>query len=94
MVYEKRTGGTPVRVVIHKSSYLDHPERSGIRAALIDIPVVELVTLATSLLRLLRLGTYPPKVGTYCTINDARSFVYTRGFLPELLTLVARAATV
>lgn len=84
--YKKRTGGTPVHVVMHKSSYFDLSEQSGIRVALIDIPLVELVTLVPSPFRLLRLGTYPPKVGTFCTINDARSFVYTSGYLPELQT--------
>ena len=36
--------------------------------------------------RLLRLETDPPDVGTFRTINDARSYVYTSGFLPELQT--------
>ena len=26
------------------------------------------------------------KVGTFCTINDARSYLYTSGYLPELQT--------
>lgn len=84
--YIKRTGGTPVRIVIHKSSYFDNSEEIGIGAALRDIPIVELVTIVPSSLRLLRLGTYPPKVGTFCSINEKNSYVYTSGYIPELET--------
>ena len=84
--YTTRTGGAPVRVVIHKTSYFDPAELSGIGAALSDIPIVELVTLVPSAIRLLRLGTYPPKVGTVCSVNDSKSFLYTSGYMPELET--------
>lgn len=84
--YTKRTGGTPARIVIHKSSYFDHSEQSGIRNALCDVPIVELVTLLPSPFRLLRLGAYPPKVGTFCTVSDVHSYLYTSGYIPELET--------
>lgn len=84
--YELRTGGAPLRVVLHKTSYFDEAERAGFEAALKDIPIVSMITLAPSLFRLLRYGAYPPKVGTVCTINDARSFLFTSGFMPELGT--------
>jgi hypothetical protein len=84
--YELRTGGAPLRVVLHKTSYFDEAERAGFEAALKDIPIVSMVTLVPSLFRLLRYGAYPPKVGTVCTINDARSFLFTSGFMPELGT--------
>ncbi|WP_421950794.1 hypothetical protein [Pelagibacterium sp.] len=84
--YTTRTGGTPVRVVVHKTSYFDDAELAGIRAALSDIPIVDLVTLVPSSFRLLRLGTYPPKVGTVCSVNNAKSFLFTSGFMPELGT--------
>jgi len=38
-----------------------------------------------SLFRLLRYGA-PPKVGTVCTVNATRSFLFTSGFMPELGT--------
>lgn len=84
--YAARAGGPPVRVVIHKTSHFDASEVAGICTALTDIPIVDLVTLVPSSLRLLRLGVYPPNVGTYCTVNDSSSFLFTSGFMPELGT--------
>ena len=84
--YATRTGGAPVRVVMHKTTYFDDAELVGFRAALSDTPIVDLVTLVPSSLRLLRLGTYPPKVGTLCTINSSKSFLFTSGYMPELGT--------
>ncbi len=84
--YELRTGGAPLRVVLHKTSYFDAAERAGFEEALKDTPIVSMVTLVPSLFRLLRYGAYPPKVGTVCTINAARSFLFTSGFMPELGT--------
>lgn len=84
--YATRAGGPPVRVVIHKTTYFDAAELAGFRQALADIPIVDLVTLVPSALRLLRLGDYPPKVGTLCTVNDRSSFLFTSGFMPELGT--------
>jgi hypothetical protein len=84
--YELRTGGAPLRVVLHKTSYFDTAERAGFEEALKDTPIVSMVTLVPSLFRLLRYGAYPPKVGTVCTINAARSLLFTSGFMPELGT--------
>jgi hypothetical protein len=84
--YELRTGGAPLRVVLHKTSYFDAAERAGFAEALKDIPIVSMVTLVPSLFRLLRYGAYPPKVGTVCTVSAARSFLFTSGFMPELGT--------
>lgn len=84
--YELRTGGAPLRVVLHKTSYFDDAERAGFTEALKDTPIVSMVTLVPSLFRLLRYGAYPPKVGTVCTVNAARSFLFTSGFMPELGT--------
>jgi hypothetical protein len=84
--YELRTGGAPLRVVLHKTSYFDAAEQAGFAAALRDAPIVSMVTLVPSPFRLLRYGAYPPKVGTVCTINHDRSFLFTSGFMPELGT--------
>jgi hypothetical protein len=84
--YELRTGGAPLRVVLHKTSYFDAAEQTGFATAPKDAPIVSMVTLVPSLFRLLRYGAYPPKVGTLCTINDDRSFLFTSGFMPELGT--------
>jgi hypothetical protein len=84
--YELRTGGAPLRVVLHKTSYFDAAECAGFEAALKDVPIVSMVTLVPSMFRLLRYGAYPPKVGTVCTVNAERSFLFTSGFMPELGT--------
>jgi hypothetical protein len=51
-----------------------------------DTPIVSMVTMVPSLFRLLRYGAYPPNVGTVCTVNGDRSFLFTSGFMPELGT--------
>jgi hypothetical protein len=84
--YELRTGGSPLRVVLHKTSFFDEAEQAGFSAALKETPIVSMVTLVPSLFRLLRYGSYPPKVGTVCTVNKDRSFLFTSGFMPELGT--------
>lgn len=84
--YEMRTGGLPLRLVVHKTTHFDAAEEIGFNSALKNIPIVDLVTLVPSSFRLLRFGTYPPKVGTVCTINNDRSFLFTSGFMPELGT--------
>jgi hypothetical protein len=84
--YELRTGGAPLRVVLHKTSHFDDAERAGFTAALRDTPIVSMVTLVPSLLRLLRYGSYPPKVGTVFTVNGDKTFLFTTGFMPELGT--------
>lgn len=84
--YRLRTGGTPPRVVIHKTSFYDEHEQAGFSQALRDIPIVELITLVPSNFRLIRFGVYPPKVGTLCTVNEAKDYLFTSGFMPELDT--------
>lgn len=84
--YELRTGGAPLRVVLHKTSYFDAAEQAGFTAALRDTPIISMVTVVPSLFRLLRYGAYPPKVGTVCTVNGDRTFLFTSGFMPELGT--------
>ena len=84
--YELRTGGAPLRVVLHKTSHFDEAEQAGFGGALRDTPIVSMVTLVPSLFRLLRYGVYPPKVGTLCTVNGDKRFLFTTGFMPELGT--------
>lgn len=84
--YRLRTGGLPLRIVIHKTSFFDAAELSGFTATFRDIPVVELITLVPSNFRLMRFGAYPPKVGTLCSVNGVRDYLFTSGFMPELGT--------
>jgi hypothetical protein len=84
--YRSRAGSNPLRVVLHKTSMFNGAERAGFAAALRDVPIVEQVTLLPSAFRLLRFGPYPPQVGTVCTVNRHRTFLFTSGFMPELGT--------
>jgi hypothetical protein len=84
--YEQRTGGAPLRMVIHKTTFFDDAEKVGFTSALRDIPIVEMVTLVPSAFRLIRFGSYPPKVGTLCSVSDSRDYLFTSGYMPELGT--------
>jgi hypothetical protein len=84
--YRDRTGGIPLRVVLHKTSGYSEKESLGFREALNDVPVVELINIMDTSFRLVRFGAYPPKRGTLCTINGVEAYLFTTGFMPELGT--------
>lgn len=84
--YRARTGNAPLRLIIHKTSEFDKAEIVGFRDALREIPIVSMVTLVPSAFRLLRFGSYPPNIGTVCTVNGHRTFLYTSGYMPALET--------
>jgi hypothetical protein len=84
--YRERAGGTPVRVVLHKTSEFSEAERSGFRSAFHMVPVVELINIMQTGFRLLRQAAYPPARGTLCRVNGDATYLYTTGFVPELET--------
>lgn len=83
--YQSEQKQLPRRVVIHKSSRFESPERSGFEAALKKRGCLyDLVSLSpTSSARLLRAGQYPPLRGTLFSVG-AMSYLYTTGYLPAL----------
>ena len=83
--YQRRTGGNPQRVVLHKTSEFDGTEQEGFRRAFRDVPVIELIHINTkrTLFRLLKYGTYPPKRGLLCTVNDVATYLFTTGYISE-----------
>ncbi len=83
--YRERAGRDPLRLVIHKTSKFTDEEREGFATALMSIPVVELITLRSSDVRLVRRGTYPPHRGTYCALGDT-SHLFTSGYISEYRT--------
>jgi hypothetical protein len=85
LAYRDRAGRDPLRVVVHKTSRFTDDERAGLAAALDMVPVLELVTLRSSQIRLLRRGTYPPHRGTYCTIGNT-SHLFTCGYISDYRT--------
>jgi len=84
--YTFRTGSTPLRVVLHKSTHFNEAEKFGLYSALNNVPLVELVNIAPTDFRMVRFGSYPPKRGTLCTVNNDAAFLFTTGFMPELKT--------
>jgi len=84
--YRNRTGGSPLRVVLHKTSAFDEAEETGFKRALRNTPVVEFLTLTETPLRLIRFGAYPPRWGTMMVINDGPAYLFTSGFVNELGT--------
>jgi hypothetical protein len=84
--YRDRVGGTPLRVVLHKTSSYSEQERRGFRSALSDVPIVELINVMQTQFRLVRFGAYPPNRGTLCTVNDSAAYLFTTGFMREFQT--------
>lgn len=84
--YLYRTGSTPLRIVIHKSSKFTAEEIQGFQQSLHNIPIVELVHLSKTAVRLVRFGEYPPNRGTLVTINNESNYLFTTGFMNEIKT--------
>ena len=84
--YRDGIGGNPQRVVLHKTSRFDGLEREGFRHGFRDIPIVELINIMPTQFRLLTYGTYPPRRGTFCTVNKTATYLYTTGYMPEWRT--------
>jgi hypothetical protein len=84
--YQYRTGSTPLRIVLHKTTMFDEAEKAGLYAALNNVPIVELVNLAPTEFRLVRFGLYPPMRGTLCQINEDATYLFTTGFMKSLST--------
>jgi hypothetical protein len=84
--YRYRTGGTPLRIVLHKSTEFNEVEKKGLYASLNNVPIVELVHISPTEFRLVRFGEYPTKRGTLCIINNSTAYLFTTGFMPELKT--------
>jgi hypothetical protein len=82
--YQSERKQLPQRVVVHKSSRFDDPEREGFEQALRRVKQYDLVALRpTSEVRLIRAGQYPPLRGTSFTVGDI-SYLYTSGYIPSL----------
>ena len=84
--YRERSGGTPQRVVLHKTSRFDNSEQEGFRHAFQNIPIVELINIMPTHFRLLKYGTYPPRRGTLCTVNKTSTYLFLTGYMPEWRT--------
>ena len=81
--YRERSGGTPQRVVLHKTTQFDEPEQEGFRHAFQNVPIVELINIMPTQFRLLKYGKYPPRRGTLCTVNKTSTYLFLTGYMPE-----------
>ena len=81
--YRERSGGTPQRIVLHKTSQFDKSEQDGFRHAFQNVPIVELINIMPSQFRLLKYGKYPPRRGTLCTVNKTSTYLFLTGYMPE-----------
>jgi hypothetical protein len=84
--YTGRNGEPPKRVVLHKSSRFWQEEQEGFHLAFKDVPVVDLIALSPSSVRLVTHASYPPSRGTLLSVDEARHYLFTSGYLPELGT--------
>ncbi|WP_126245883.1 argonaute/piwi family protein [Chitinophaga rhizosphaerae] len=84
--YSYRTGLTPKRIVLHKSSLFNEDEEEGFRSAFSSIPIIELLCLAPTSFFLLKDSDYPTNRGTLCTINEKSYFLFITGFIKQLST--------
>lgn len=84
--YAKRNGVAPKRMVLHKSSRFTEDEQRGFSSAMSEVPVVRMVTIAPTSVRLVTHSSYPPARGTLLTIESCRHYLFTSGFLGELGT--------
>ncbi|MXV82098.1 hypothetical protein F4X88_19990 [Candidatus Poribacteria bacterium] len=84
--YSEQTGGNPQRIVLHKTSRFNDSEQKGFHHGFRDIPIVELINIMPAQFRLLTYGTYPPRRGTLCTVNETATYLFTTGYMPEWRT--------
>lgn len=84
--YIDRNGGLPKRMVLHKSSRFWDDEQAGFRQAFRDVPVLQMVAVVPSSLRLVTHAAYPPSRGTLITVERSRHFLFTSGYVRELGT--------
>ena len=74
----------PARIVLHKSSGFDAPEKEGVRSALQQerVEMCDMLSLRRSSIRLFRTGAYPTLRGTHVSLGDMAHLLYTRGSIP------------
>lgn len=83
-LYESQFGGTPSRVVVHKTSRYWPDELEGFEAALSGIRHYDLLALERRGIRFMRLGHEPPVRGTMIELGRRDFLVYTTGYVPFL----------
>ena len=81
--YRLQTGMLPNRLVVHKTSTYQPEEVEGIQSGLNGtVPLIDLVWLRPTGLRLIRRGDIEPERGTMVTLEGERTYLYTTGYIP------------
>lgn len=82
--YQKQTGTFPERVVVHKTSRFNDPEKAGMNQALEGVPRHDFLTIYDKgrRIKLFREGQEPPVRGTMLRLPDNSRMLYTRGYVP------------
>jgi hypothetical protein len=83
--YREHTGNFPMRVVLHKTSKFSKEEQEGFNYAFENIPIVELINIMHTPVRLLQIGEYPPHRGTLLNVND-KNYLFTTGYIDSIET--------
>jgi hypothetical protein len=85
--YFNSRGNYPGRLVIHKTSRYSEAEIEGFEKALSNKGIAyDLVSLTRAPLRLIRWGQYPMPRGAVYEFSDGDSYLFTKGFIPDLQT--------
>ena len=79
--YREEHETLPARVVVHKSSIFTEEEQDGFSRAVDEKQISrrDFITLSRSFTRFFRVGAYPPLRGTFISLDDERSLLYTKG---------------
>jgi hypothetical protein len=86
-VFDQHRDSKPRRLVIHKTSGFRDGEIKGFSELLEQERIMyDLVTLRKSPLRLIRYGSMPVPRGSMFSFDNSQSFLYTKGYVPELKT--------
>lgn len=86
-VFDQHRDSKPKRLVIHKTSGFRDSEIRGFSELLEKEGIMyDLVTLKKSPFKLIRFGTMPVPRGSMFSLDNSASFLYTKGYVPELKT--------
>ncbi len=83
-VFEKQTGVSPRKVVVHKNAPYSDEERRGFESALDNIPQYGLMTITRSGIFCMRPGRKPILRGMAIPFDDKTGLIFTSGYVPFL----------
>jgi hypothetical protein len=85
-MYTKKTGASPNRVVVHKTSSFSKEETQGFDKAIGTVPKDYVAISENTDLRFCRTGKYPVLRGTLISLTPNQHLLYTTGYTPRVRT--------